>query len=163
MYGIDQMRASRIMLSVNRKTFDKQSVIFLYCISLTLKFMTVYLIEDDEIYAEFVQRSLSKNPNFKIKAFKSAEDCLQHGNGSADAYIVDYRLPGKSGIEFYEEIKPRLKEENKLIMMSAIDDGNMVLSFIKKGVRDYVIKDDNVIESLTAILEGKEEDYYLFG
>jgi hypothetical protein len=38
----------------------------------------------------------------------------------------------------------------------------MVLSFIKKGVRDYVIKDDNVIESLTAILEGKEEDYYLF-
>ena len=110
-----------------------------------------------------VQRSLSKNPNFKIKSFKSAEDCLENGNGSADAYIVDYRLPGISGIDFYEEIKPKLKEENKLIMMSAIDDGNMVLSFIKRGVRDYVIKDDNVIESLTAILEGKEEDYYLFG
>lgn len=124
--------------------------------------MTVYLIEDDEIYAEFVQRSLGKNPNYKIKTFRSAEDCLANGNGSADAYIVDYRLPGKSGIEFYEEIKPRLTEENKLIMMSAIDDGNMVLSFIKKGVRDYVIKDDNVIDSLTAILEGKEDDYYLF-
>ena len=125
--------------------------------------MTVYLIEDDEIYAEFVQRSLTKkNPDFKVKSFKSAEDCLTNGNGSVDAYIVDFRLPGKSGIEFYEEIKPNLKEENKLIMMSAIDDGNMVLSFIKKGVRDYVIKDDNVIESITAILEGKEEDYYLF-
>lgn len=124
--------------------------------------MTVYLIEDDEIYAEFVQRSLSKNPNFKVKTFGSAEECLANGNGSADAYIVDYHLPGKTGIDFYEEIKPRLKEENKMIMMSAIDDGNMVLSFIKKGVRDYVIKDDNVIESLTAILEGKEEDYYLF-
>ena len=124
--------------------------------------MTVYLIEDDEIYAEFIQRSLSKNPNFQVKSFSSAEDCLKNMNGSVDAYIVDYRLPGKSGIEFYEEVKPRLKEENKLIMMSAIDDGNMVLSFIKKGVRDYVIKDDNVIESLTAILEGKDKDYYLF-
>ena len=125
--------------------------------------MTIYLIEDDDIYAEFVQRSLSKkNPNFKIKVFRSAEDCLSNGNGVADSYIVDYHLPGKSGIEFYEEIKPRLKEENKLIMMSAIDDGNMVLSFIKKGVRDYVIKDDNVIDSLTAILEGNEEDLYLF-
>jgi len=124
--------------------------------------MTVYLIEDDEIYSEFVQRSLSKNPNYKVKSFKSAEECLSTGNGTADAYIVDYYLPGKSGIDFYEEIKPRLKEENKLIMMSAIDDGNMVLSFIKKGVRDYVIKDDNVIESLTAILEGKEEEYYSF-
>jgi DNA-binding NarL/FixJ family response regulator len=124
--------------------------------------MTVYIIEDDEIYAEFVQRSLSKNPNYKVKSFKSAEECLSSNNGSVDAYIVDYYLPGKSGIEFYEAIKPQLKEDNKLIMMSAIDDGNMVLSFIKKGVRDYVIKDDNVIESLTAILEGKEEDYYLF-
>jgi hypothetical protein len=47
-------------------------------------------------------------------------------------------------------------------MLSALDDGNMVLSFIKKGVRDYVIKDDSVIESLTAILEGKDEEYYLF-
>jgi len=124
--------------------------------------MNVYLIEDDEIYAEFVQRSLSKNPNFKVKSFKSAEECLANGNGSADAYIVDYGLPGKSGIEFYEEIKPRLTEDHKLIMLSAIDDGNMVLNFIKKGVRDYVIKDENVIESLTAILEGKDEEYYLF-
>jgi DNA-binding response OmpR family regulator len=124
--------------------------------------MNVYLIEDDEIYAEFVQKSLSKNPNYKIKTFRSAEECLSAGNGSADAYIVDYNLPGKSGIEFFEEMKPRLSEENKLIMMSAIDDGNMVLSFIKKGVRDYVIKDDNVIESLAAILDGKEEEYYLF-
>lgn len=124
--------------------------------------MNVYLIEDDEIYAEFVQKSLSKNPNYKIKTFRSAEECLSTGNGSADAYIVDYNLPGKSGIEFFEEMKPRLSEENKLIMMSAIDDGNMVLSFIKKGVRDYVIKDDNVIESLAAILDGKEEEYYLF-
>jgi hypothetical protein len=35
----------------------------------------------------------------------------------------------------------------------------MVLSFIQKGVRDYVIKDENVIESLKAILDGKEDDY----
>jgi DNA-binding NarL/FixJ family response regulator len=124
--------------------------------------MNVYLIEDDEIYAEFVQRSLSKNPDFKVKTFHSAEDCLANGNGSADAYIVDYNLPGKSGIEFYEEIKPRLKEETKLNMLSALDDGNMVPSFIKKGARDYVIKDDSVIDSLTAILEGKDEEYYLF-
>jgi PleD family two-component response regulator len=47
-------------------------------------------------------------------------------------------------------------------MLSALDDGNMVLSFIKRGVRDYVIKDENVIDSLTAILQGKEDDYFLF-
>ena len=67
-----------------------------------------------------------------------------------------------SGIELFEAVKGAIKENHKVIMLSAIDDGNMVLSFIQKGVRDYVIKDDTVIESLVAILEGKDEDY-LFG
>jgi DNA-binding NarL/FixJ family response regulator len=126
--------------------------------------MVIHLIEDDDIYAEYIQRSLAQNPGFQIKVFRSAEDCLRDLNGQnlPDAFIVDYRLPGKSGIEFYESIKNRLTEDKKLIMMSAIDDGNMVLNFIRKGVRDYVIKDENVVESLKAILEGKDEDYYLF-
>ena len=126
--------------------------------------MTIHIIEDDEIYAEFVKRALAQDPRLTIKSFKSAEECLSALNGGPipDAFIVDYKLPGKTGIDFYEAIKSKLKDENKLILMSAIDDGNMVLNFIRKGVRDYVIKDDNVIDSLKAILEGKEEDYYLF-
>jgi DNA-binding NarL/FixJ family response regulator len=126
--------------------------------------MTIHIIEDDEIYAEFIQRALAQNPDLKIRSFKSAEECLSAMNGGPlpDAFIVDYKLPGKTGIDFYEAIKAKLKDQNKLIMMSAIDDGNLVLNFIRKGVRDYVIKDDSVIESLKAILEGKDEDYYLF-
>ena len=125
--------------------------------------MTVYIVEDDEIYGEFVLKALSKHEGLKVKWFKSAEDCLLSMNGvKADAYIVDYKLPGKSGIDFYEIVKPGLTEEQKLIMMSSIEDGNMVLSFIKKGVRDYVIKDDHVVDSLISILEGKEDNLYMF-
>jgi DNA-binding NarL/FixJ family response regulator len=126
--------------------------------------MTIHLIEDDDIYAEFIKRSLSQDPAYNVTTFRSAEDCLKALNGGPmpDAFIVDYKLPGKTGIEFYDDIKDRMKEEQHMIMMSAIDDGNMVLSFIRKGVRDYVIKDDTVIDSLKAILEGKEDDYYLF-
>jgi PleD family two-component response regulator len=49
-----------------------------------------------------------------------------------------------------------------VILLSSLDDGNMVLSFIQRGVRDYVIKDENVIDSLMSILSGSEDDYYLF-
>lgn len=125
--------------------------------------MTVYLIEDDSIYAEYIQRSLTNhNSDIRVHTFDSTEAAMSSDFNKADAFIVDYNLPGKTGIEFYESIKESLTDDRKLIMMSAIDDGNLVLSFIKKGVRDYVIKDDNVITSLIAILEGKEEDYYLF-
>lgn len=125
--------------------------------------MTIFLIEDDEIYAEFVKKALGQNSEYQISTFTTAEDALKAVNGKLpDVLIIDYKLPGMSGIELYEKIKDQIEDKNKVIMLSALDDGNMVLSFIQKGVRDYVIKDENVIDSLEAILGGKEDDYYLF-
>lgn len=125
--------------------------------------MKIYLVEDDTIYAEFIQKSLSSNPAHSFKVFHTAEDCLKEiTNSLPDVLIIDYKLPGMSGIDLYEKIKGRLKDTNKVIMLSSLDDGNMVLNFIQRGVRDYVIKDENVIESLQAVLNGSEDDYYLF-
>ena len=124
--------------------------------------MNIYLVEDDEIYAQFVKKALGKaNPSYNISSFSSAEDALKAINGKLpDVMIVDYQLPGMSGIDLYETVKSKITDDNRLIMLSALDDGNMVLSFIQRGVRDYVIKDESVIESLGAVLEGKEDEYY---
>jgi DNA-binding NarL/FixJ family response regulator len=125
--------------------------------------MQIFLIEDDAIYSQFIQKALGLNPDYKIQVFGTAEDAFAAIDGKLpDAMIIDYKLPGMSGIELFEKVKDKVKDEHKIIMLSALDDGNMVLSFIQKGVRDYVIKDEHVIESLKAILEGNDDDY-LFG
>ena len=122
--------------------------------------MTIFLIEDDTIYAEFIKKALGGNSDYKINSFVSAEEALKAVNGKLpDVLIIDYKLPGMTGIDLYEKLKSRITDKEKVIMLSALDDGNMVLSFIQRGVRDYVIKDENVVESLKAILEGKDEDY----
>jgi len=125
--------------------------------------MKIYLIEDDPIYAEFIGKALKSDPGNELKTFYSGEECLKSLTSALpDVMIIDYKLPGISGIDLYEKIKPRITEKNKVILLSSLDDGNMVLSFIQRGVRDYVIKDENVIDSLMSILSGKEDDYYLF-
>lgn len=125
--------------------------------------MKIYLIEDDPIYAEFIGKALKSDPANELKTFYTGEECLKSLTGSLpDVMIIDYKLPGISGIDLYEKIKSRITEKNKVILLSSLDDGNMVLSFIQRGVRDYVIKDENVIDSLMSILSGKEDDYYLF-
>ena len=125
--------------------------------------MTIFLIEDDKIYSDFIRKTLGRDLTYKIQAFYSAEDAFAALNGNLpDVMIIDYKLPGMSGIEFFEKIKSKVTDSSKIIMLSALDDGNMVLSFIQKGVRDYVIKDENVIESLQSILEGKDDESYLF-
>jgi DNA-binding NarL/FixJ family response regulator len=123
--------------------------------------MNIFLVEDDKIYSEFIRKALELNPDYKINAFLSAEDALTAINGKLpDVVIIDYKLPGQSGIEFYEQIKSRITPSQKVIMLSALDDGNMVLNFIQKGVRDYVIKDEDVITSLQAIISGNDDDYF---
>jgi len=126
--------------------------------------MNIFLIEDDKIYSDFIRKMLSRDASYKIQSFYSAEDAFTAINGIfPDVMIIDYKLPGMSGIELFEKIKAKVTDATKVIMLSALDDGNMVLSFIQKGVRDYVIKDGNVIVSLQAILEGKDDESYLFG
>jgi DNA-binding NarL/FixJ family response regulator len=123
--------------------------------------MNIFLVEDDAIYSEFIRKGLSRNTDYKVNPFVSAEEALKVINGKLpDVMIIDYKLPGLSGIELYEKIKSKITDSNKVIMLSAIDDGIMVLSFIQKGVRDYVIKDEDVISSLEAIISGNDENYF---
>ena len=121
--------------------------------------LKVFLVEDDEEYAEFIKKSLRKK--YQIYSFITAEECLVTLKSiNPDVQILDYKLPGMTGIELYEQVKYQLSSEVKVIMMSAIDDGNLVLDFIKKGVRDYVVKDEKVINTLTSIIEGEDDIYF---
>ncbi|MEN8248485.1 MAG: response regulator [Bacteroidota bacterium] len=121
--------------------------------------LKVFLIEDDEAYAEFIKKSLRKD--YQIYSFITAEDCLVTMKSiDPDVLIIDYNLPGMSGIDLYDEVKNTLHPDVKVIMMSAIDDGNLVLEFIRKGVRDYVVKDEKVINTLKSVIEGKDDIYF---
>jgi DNA-binding NarL/FixJ family response regulator len=125
--------------------------------------MNIFLIEDDPVYADFIQKALKVDPANQIRLFGTGEEFLKAVESKLpEVMIIDYKLPGISGIEVYEKIKSRLTDNHKAILLSSLDDGNMVLNFIQRGVRDYVIKDENVIDSLMAILSGNEDDYYLF-
>lgn len=121
--------------------------------------LKVFLVEDDEEYAEFIKKSLRKK--YQIYSFITAEECLVTFKSiSPDVLILDYQLPGMTGIDLYEQVKDQLSSEVKVIMMSAIDDGNLVLDFIKKGVRDYVVKDEKVINTLISVIEGEDDIYF---
>jgi len=118
----------------------------------------VFIIEDDTIYLEFLKKNL--RTKYKIYAYYNAEDAtVALRSIMPDVLIIDYKLPGMNGIELYEGVKDKIGSA-KVIVMSGIDDGNLVLTFIKKGIRDYVIKDENIVNSLVAIIEDDDSIYY---
>lgn len=119
----------------------------------------VFIIEDDEIYSEFLKKNL--RGKYQLYSYLNAEDALVALKSiKPDVLIIDYGLPGMNGMEMYEQVKDDLPIETKAIVLSSIDDGNLVLDFIKRGIRDYVIKDDNVIESLISIIEESDDFFF---
>ena len=115
--------------------------------------MKVFLIEEDANYAEFLKKSLRKK--YKIHYFQKAEDCLVALKSiHPDIVITEYNLPGMSGMELYEALTKEYSDlKTKFILMSNAEDGNLVLEFIRMGIRNYVEKDQNVVESLISIME----------
>ncbi len=89
-----------------------------------------------------------------INVFHSAEEALPViEKKPPEIVLFEYKLPRMSGIEFFETIRENSCKEKVLIMMSSLDDGNMVLKFIQKGVRNYVIKDDMILDAIVETIE----------
>ncbi len=118
----------------------------------------IFIVEDDEVYATFLKKSLEKEGKFALEVFNNAEDCLLELESKINPQIliIDYFLPGMNGIDLYEKIKKTYKKI-QLIMLSSNTDVNLVVTLVKQGIRNYVIKDENVIDSLMAIIEENDD------
>jgi two-component system response regulator ChvI len=79
----------------------------------------VVLVEDDTLFRELVETELSIQ-GFGVLAFSDAESLLAAGDvaASADAIVLDWRLPGLSGAELFAELQRR-GIDNPVIFLTA--------------------------------------------
>ncbi|RPJ12770.1 MAG: response regulator, partial [Deltaproteobacteria bacterium] len=99
---------------------------------------TVYVVDDEEVAREGVVLALKKL--YRIKGFSSAEDTIEAVlNTPPDLVLLDIGLPGMSGIDALVKIKG-LYPEIIVIMITAYEDVQTVVSAMKQGAYDYVVK-----------------------
>ena len=117
----------------------------------------IFIVDDDTfINALVVKRFTSEG--YLLEAFEYGEACLKALDKSPDLIILDYYFVngGKevmNGMEVFDRIK-EAKPGIPVIMLSGLDRGEIVLKLIRKGIDDYIIKDNNLIDNLhTAITE----------
>lgn len=111
----------------------------------------MYIVDDDETYVKLLSQPLKRK--YKIKICLTAENCLQAVQVSVpDIVIIDYFLPGMNGLDLFKKLDADYGIP-KLVLISSNDDSQIVLDMIKNGVRDYVIKDEHVMEALMEAIE----------
>ncbi|MGC2697716.1 MAG: sigma-54 dependent transcriptional regulator [Candidatus Angelobacter sp.] len=99
------------------------------------------LLVDDEPSVLRYTKTLLELENYNVETAGSGEEALQRMNeGTAPNLIVlDLVMPGMDGLQTLENCK-KLRPEQKIVMVSCVNETNKVVQAIKLGASDYVTK-----------------------
>jgi two-component system response regulator AtoC len=99
------------------------------------------LLVDDEPSVLRYTKTLLEIDNYHVETAGSGEEALQRMNrGPAPNLIVlDLVMPGMDGLQTLESCK-KLRPEQKVVMISCVNDTNKVVQAIRMGASDYVTK-----------------------
>jgi FixJ family two-component response regulator len=99
----------------------------------------IVVIEDDIGVRESLV-GLLRSMKFNVTAFPSAADFMSKGKlTSVGCMILDVRLPGQSGIEFFEEVRAG-GFQRPVIFMSGHADVPIAVRAMKAGAAEFLTK-----------------------
>jgi len=116
----------------------------------------IFIVDDDPFINKLVVKRFSSE-GFRVEAFDYGEDCLKAMHKKPDLIILDYYFSkGEEKVLNGMEVFDKIKEVNRdvpVIMLSGQERGEIVLELARKGIDDYVIKDNNLIDNLNASIK----------
>ena len=99
---------------------------------------SIYVIDDEKTIRNGIMMTLEAD--YRVRSFSKAEPALDAlVEDPPDLILLDVGLPGMNGIEALREIKSS-NPDILVIMITAYEDVDTVISAMKLGAYDYVIK-----------------------
>lgn len=110
------------------------------------------LLVDDEPCVLRYTKTILEVENYQVETAASGEEALQRINrGPAPNLVVlDLVMPGMDGMETLETCK-KMRPEQKVLVMSSLNDTNKVVQAIKLGASDYLVKPISPQQLKTAV------------
>lgn len=102
----------------------------------------IFIVEDDPWYAQILKHHLSMNPDYEITIFSNGKSCLEQLHQKPNAITIDFHLPDMTGEKLIDKIKA-VNNQIPLIVISGQEEISVAVELLKKGISDYIIKNDN--------------------
>lgn len=116
----------------------------------------IFIVDDDPFINKLIVRKFTSD-SYTVEAFESGEACLEALERNPDLIILDYFfIDGNrkmmNGMEIFNRIN-ELVPALPVIILSGQDKGEIVLELARKGISDYIIKDNNLLENLKEAID----------
>lgn len=119
----------------------------------------LWIIEDDPLYRETIEKLLNDTPGLKCNQTFSACEAALKSLDKQDAPVVvlmDIGLPGMNGIEGVKRIKA-ISPSTDIIMLTIYEEDEKVFRAICSGANGYLLKSssgEEIIHAINEVLEG---------
>ncbi|MDX2188808.1 MAG: response regulator [Bacteroidota bacterium] len=127
------------------------------------KNISLFIVDDNEAFMYLIESHLiskeeegSINAHFSISKYTNGEECILALDQKPDIILLDYYLNNDdvslmNGDEVFKKIL-EINPNQKVVMLSGQEESTLVHSLIKQGLREYIMKDEEMFENLQSIL-----------
>ena len=118
------------------------------------------LVDDDALYLQTLQRSLSKRGVQSSTATNAADALRLAGEGPLDFALIDLRLATESGLDLIKPLR-QAQPVMRIVLMTGYASVATAVEAIKRGADDYLLKPttvDTILRTLSATAEAPPEE-----
>lgn len=113
--------------------------------------IVVGLVEDDPVQTELYGAMLASG-GVRVQPFRSADEFRRrNGRESVDVLLLDWNLPGMSGIELLRSLRATPGSCLPVILLTAMRDERDIVHGLECGANDYITKPARRDEMLARI------------
>jgi signal transduction histidine kinase/FixJ family two-component response regulator len=109
----------------------------------------VLVVDDDEDHRRLIARRLA-DAGHLVRTAGSGEEALGALDG-VDLVLLDYRLPGSSGLETLQRIRER--DGPSVVMVTGMGSESIAVEALRAGAIDYLVKDIGYLAELPRVVE----------
>ncbi|HOK15171.1 MAG TPA: response regulator, partial [Candidatus Kapabacteria bacterium] len=111
----------------------------------------ILVIEDDDNQLIIIQESLRKL-GFEVHSTMLGKEGIEMFKSLNNPLILlDYNLPDMNGFDVIDELR-REGYNVEFITMTAFGNEHVAVEMMKRGARDYIVKDMNFLDFLPSVV-----------
>lgn len=122
------------------------------------QYNTILIIEDDSGLIELIGEKIIES-GYQYKSFGRASEAISWLSENIPLLIIlDYSLPDLNGLEFIATLKNRGIELPPFVVATGRGDERIAVELMKKGSRDYIVKDNNFLDMISVVIDRTIKD-----
>lgn len=121
---------------------------------------TIFIVEDDSFYGEYLKHHLSLNPDYKIQRFLTGKEFIENLDQKPDVVTLDYNLPDLNGAMILKKIR-QISPDTQVVIVSGQKEISIALDLMKDGAYDYIVKDLDTRSRLWNVIQRIRENQSL--